>query len=194
MNIVVVVEGRFDMDFLRILIEDLRGRQYVRWVVANGKDAARQLARRYILDGVGAILLVVDADVVSDEMIDAQKSDIDAYLRWSGGEYPSAAVLFKPEIEEVFFSSKEFVSRVFKNEELDVVKKMSPLSPRETLKLFAVFDFNSNFEKFSSERLLFPGTRREMFLTKNEIKEMRKHPGIVQIRNFIKNNYLLGMR
>lgn len=188
MNIVVVVEGQFDQMFIEALAADLLKSRSVSWIVANGKNAARPLARRYILSNAAPVLLVLDADTTDEEAVAAQQSDLDAYLRWSGGEYRSAAILFKPEIEEVFFSSPSFVKRVFADYSGGLLGRIAILSPKEALTLAPLSANILTPDKFKAKLNLkgSGGARWDVYLTALELKEMRRHPRVALIRAFIK--------
>lgn len=187
MKIAIIVEGPFDQIFIQALLLDLIDEQNVIWVVARGKNAARPLARRYIIDGRTPVLLILDADTTDDETVEHEQNELENYLDWSGGRQASKVILFKPELEEVFFSSEKFVSRVFRGTKGEMLNSIAALSPKQALsmrpKIPAAGKPAVDLDSFYG---LVAG--KPLYITKDELAQMRLHPKVAEIREFVKSH------
>jgi hypothetical protein len=109
-SLYVVVESRSDADLIRaILGNEIASR--IRFFAAGGRASLATVGRNILVHEGGPILLVMDSETRSEQLVDEQKSMV--FLAMSGVAPPNLAGLrewvkvfaFVPEIEVIFFEA-----------------------------------------------------------------------------------------
>lgn len=108
----VFVEGAADQKLLERLLADLAPTYPFRIIRANGRDAARPLARKHLLTRREPVVLVLDAETMDEQRVAQQQRDLEDYMRWGGMQMPYAVLQFVPEAEVVFFENPGVLQRL----------------------------------------------------------------------------------
>lgn len=132
MSCFVVVEGRFDSEYLEPLLDDLRGSVSFRVVLGGGLSGADSLARSLAIDG-HEVAELVDADSNDDERIKQRQQYLESSLQQASPHENWRVFLAVPELEAIFFREKSILKGL-KPALQDDLLDMGQLAPREALK------------------------------------------------------------
>lgn len=108
----VFVEGVSEQKLLERLLADLVPAYRFKVIRANGRDAARPLARKHLLTRREPVVLVLDAGTTDEQRVAQQQRDLEDYMRWGGIQMPYAVLQFVPEAEVVFFENPVVLQRL----------------------------------------------------------------------------------
>lgn len=167
----VVVEGNFDELLLRKLLIDLD--QPFQILVANGRDAARPIARKILLQNHQPTAFVFDTDTTEDWQEEEQLLSLKDYFSMYAFEVGLLLVPFTPSIEIVFFDrAGPIVQRLGHplEWELEVASKVAP---KRVLEQYVKKLGYPDQESFVAD------------LTDTEIEDLQQHPQITRLRHFI---------
>lgn len=121
---IVVTEGPTDVLLLQAVLRIPEDDPWVQFQAAGGWSAADSLARSYLANGAGDVVLVVDADTIDPQGIEERKQ----FLRHSLAEIASAArklvVVMVPALEVVLFADRSLLETLVGREvsEVDFVR------------------------------------------------------------------------
>ncbi len=97
----IVVEGAFDADLIHKLLVDCKGRFSI--VVAHGKNAARPIARKILLQRREPTALIVDADTTEPQEVRQQVRELHDYFGAAADKVGLTVIAMVPEMEVIFF-------------------------------------------------------------------------------------------
>lgn len=106
----IVVEGQTDQRLLAQLLRDLEAR--IQFHVAGGKHAAHSLARTLQIKYGEPVALVLDADTTDDRMALEEQTTYESYLSFTAKGVPFIVILFRPDLEEIFFESPQVLAEL----------------------------------------------------------------------------------
>jgi hypothetical protein len=107
----VVVEGELDAILMKRLLEDLTA-VTITYYTANGKNAARPLARKIQLDTHQPVIFIADSDDPDPQRSHEQRRSYQSYFRMSSDGVPFHVALIVPSVEVLFLRNPELVSNV----------------------------------------------------------------------------------
>lgn len=169
----IFVESPFDKQLLDRLLEDLPTPHQFLVHASNGRDAARPVARKYLLVYREPVVFVFDADNRDEAYVRRQQRDYEDYLRWGGHGIPFKVVQFVPELAVIFFEQPGPLERLL-GHALDVQSKVAGrFAPMEILR-----DFCSELTMRSPSDLV---TR----LSENDLRDLRSGKTIADLRDFV---------
>jgi len=111
MKVFVVTEGQTDAQFFGLLLSRRAGTGFT-VVPAGGKSATISLAQSLLVSRHQPVALIIDADSVFAEGVREQMSIYDDMLRSRSMQTPFLLLVAVPEMESLFFESKEVLSAV----------------------------------------------------------------------------------
>jgi hypothetical protein len=139
-------------------------------VETRGRDAARPMARKQLLITHEPVVLVVDSDTTDDRRTKVQRRELEEYLAWGAADTPFKVLQFVPELEVVFFDSPSVLRSLVGKSVDKHAEAAGKLAPRKVL------------------AMLVPDRDRLALIDKlrpTDVKELRKHPVIVDLRSFV---------
>jgi hypothetical protein len=107
----ILVEGRQDKAVIEVLLEDLKPTAGFLVEAAWGKDAARPIARKYLVVQREPVAFVFDTDVVDRSLVDEQVRMLDHYFRWQSPGVPFELIPMVPAFEVLFFDHPAVLER-----------------------------------------------------------------------------------
>lgn len=175
MMVHIVVEGPFDQQLIERLLTDLPSRgQYVLHSV-GGRDAARPLARRYLIVNREPVAFVIDADVKDEQRVRQQQRDFEDYFLWGGQGIPFEVIQFVPEIEAIFFEQPGPLERLLGRPLDEQTSFAGRFAPKEMLRRLG-----PELSIAEPEQLL-------SILTEGDLQLLRKQKDIARLRRFVMN-------
>jgi hypothetical protein len=170
---VVVTEGAFHRRVLDLLLADLADGYDLRVSAASTADAARPLAKRESVVDRQPVVLAVDAGGVDPDRVAAQQADLEFYFSLHSNGLPVSVVQFVPAIEAIFFERPQVLERLLGRKLDEALMIAGEIAPRAVL-----------------ERLGYHGTLEDRLdaLTYGDLCQLRGHPSIAAIREFVVAN------
>lgn len=132
MKVHVVVEGELDAMLMKRLLED-SATVALTYHTANGKNAARPLARKIQLDTHQPVVFIADSDDPDHQRSQEQRRSYESYFRMSSAGVPFHVALIVPSIEALFLRSPKLVSRMSKRELDQDVEALARHAPKQAL-------------------------------------------------------------
>ncbi|HEX6747906.1 MAG TPA: hypothetical protein VF092_11500 [Longimicrobium sp.] len=171
--ITIFAESITDRRLLERLLADLGPGCAFRVIHADGRDAARPLARTHLAIAHQPVALVMDAETTDTARIMQLQRDLEDYFLWVSQGVPFRVVQFIPEVEVVFFHHPEVLRR-FLGDRLDKHAVVAGrFAPRAVL-----------------EELLQGSSLTELIerLTEEDLEELRKHETVAELRSFVESS------
>jgi len=168
----VVVEGQSDALLLELLLHDLKASFDI--VIANGRDAARPIARKILVTLREPTALVFDADTTTEYQVEEQLLSLKDYFSWRAFEVGFIIVPLVPTIEVIFFDRpKTLQQRLLRTLDFEVAVA-AKIAPRRIL-----------------ERLINELGYADLFsfvksINKAEARDLARQVDIKRLRGFIK--------
>lgn len=172
MNIHILVEGERDQQIIEHLLADLRKTHTFKVTKCGGRDAARPIARKFLLQYGEPIVLLLDSDTTDTERARREQRDLEDYLRWATRDIPFAVQEFVPEIEVIFFERPRALKRIWGNGLPDKTILIGKRAPKEMLKDLLEEKHIANINNLLS------------MLNDADLNDLRRHPIIKDIRAF----------
>lgn len=170
----VVVEGAFEKRFLVRLLSDLQPACNFDVHASNGRNAARPLAKLFLVEDREPVAFVYDADTHNKTQVDRERREFEEYFAWGGTGAPFQVLPFVPEIEAVFFDPVEPLLRSLGIPHLpEVTRIAATYAPKEILET------------------LLPassiGGREELVdrLTEADLEALRRNSTVAALRAFV---------
>jgi hypothetical protein len=171
----IFVEGASDRELISRLLRDVAEVGAFRVVAANGRDAARPLARKQLLISRSPVALVTDSDTTDRGRIEEQQEDLEDYLRWVSQGVPFAVIQFVPQIEAVFFRCPRILERI-SGERLDANALAAAVcAPAAVLQNL----FGHRADLIAA---ILP------HLTEEDVAALRTHGSVRKLRQFVRNS------
>lgn len=170
---VIVTEGPFHKRVLNLLLADLMDGYAFRVIASTGADAARPLAKRESVVDRHPVVLAIDAGSVDRQRVAAQQGDLEFYFTLNSVGLPVSVVQFVPTIEGIFFERPQVLERLLGRKLEEPLMIAGEVAPRAVL-----------------ERLGYYGMLVDRLddLSYAEICQLRSHPSIAAIRDFVVAN------
>jgi hypothetical protein len=169
---IVVTEGLLHQRLLDLLLSDVAERYPVQVIAGGSADAARPLARRESLLGQQPVVLAIDAGSVDAGHVGAQQRDLEFYFSWGANGLPLKVVQFVPGIEVIFFQRPQVLERLLGRKLDPALMIAGEVAPRALLERLG----HGNLEDRLGE------------LTPADLYQLRGHPAIAAIREFVVAN------
>ncbi len=174
--ITIVTESPSHARILRVLLSDVMQQHAVEVIDGGSRDSARPLARAKSILGQRPVLFAIDADTVDANRVAQQKVDLDFYFRLSSNGLPLQVVQFVPAIEAMFFERPRVLERLLGRKPDPAVVVAGEIAPRAVL--------DRMLPELGGENLM----RRIEEFTNDDLRELRSHPTIAAIREFVEAN------
>jgi hypothetical protein len=174
--ITVVTEGPFHERLLTLLLSDLADACEVRVIEGGSRDGARPLARQIMILQRHAVVYAIDADTVDRDCASEQQRTLEWYFGLPANEQFARVVQFVPTIEAIFFERPRILERLLGRKLEPAVRVAGEIAPRAVL--------DRILPEVGGENLM----RRIDELTGDELRELRSHPTIATIREFVEAN------
>lgn len=158
---------------LSLLLADLLGGGDVRIIGYDGEDHARPVARQLLMFRGQPVVFAIDAGTVDEQRVAQHQRDLDDYFAWGAGGSPFQVVQFVPTIEVIFFDRPAVLERLIGRKLEPVLKIAGEVAPRAVL------------ERGVPELVEQKLADRLDELTPKDLRELRKHPAIASIREFV---------
>jgi len=176
MNIHILVEGESDRQIIEQMLADLRQTHSFKVTKCGGRDAARPIARKILIQYGEPIALLLDSDTTDTERAHQQERDLEDYLRWATRDIPFTVQQFVPEIEVIFFERPKALKRICGRGLHEKTILIGKRAPREILK------------DILKEKHI-PGTDGILsMLTDADLSDLRQHPVIKVLREFTEHH------
>ena len=180
MNIHILVEGESDQRIIEQLLADLRQTHTFKITKCGGRDAARPIARKILIQYGEPIALLVDSDTTDAERARQQKRDLEEYLRWGTCDIPFTVQQFVLEIEVIFFDHLQALKRIFRRNLHEKTILIGKKAPRKML------------EDLLKEKHI-PGTDGMLsMLSDTDLGDLWQHPIIKELREFTEQHGAKG--
>jgi hypothetical protein len=176
----IVVEGQNDAMLLQALLGDLKTKFDI--VVANGRDAARPIARKILTKLQEPTALVFDADTTEQYYVEEELLSLKDYFSWRAFEIGFILVPLIPTIEVIFFDRpKTLHNRLQRPLEFEV-GVAAKIAPKQILdRLIKELGYSDLFSFIKS-------------IDKSEARDLAKQKEIASLRRFIKDRYEEGRK
>jgi hypothetical protein len=166
-----VVEGPTDAAILRaILPGDLL--QDVQFVNGQGRYGAESMARKLLITERIPTVLVIDADVEQESIVQEQRQDLDFLLRQAASGIPYQILLAVPEIEAVFFQDRGVLESLLSRQFTDLEWHLAQQQPRVLLDTLP----GGSLAFVTQTLTRLDGSQREVF---------RQHPLLQSLSQFL---------
>lgn len=176
MNAHIVVEGNIDKEILSKLLSDLSTKHTFSIAVGQSRDAARPIARKYLVAFGEPVALVFDTDTTDQDQVREQVQDLNDYFKWQSMRAPYELIPMVPMMEVVFFDQPKPLERHLGGRLDPNLKIAGHHAPKEILTNLLPKLHCTSLSQFIEH--LSPG----------DIQELRKHPTIKKLRKFIEAN------
>ncbi len=137
MNKILITESVFD----EAVIKRMLPKEVTRSIMVtsrSGDTAALSAARSYYVDGGYQIVLLVDSDSNNEQEIASKKYEYEGMISSLGRRSSDAKiVLINPEIEALFFESKDFIEKTFGRQLSDLEFEFLKKDPKTALQRLA---------------------------------------------------------
>jgi hypothetical protein len=174
--ITIVTESPRHERLLKLLLSDLMHDHPVEVIDDGDRDSARPLARQVSLLSRRPVALVIDADTVDASRVAQQQSELEWYFSLTFNGLPLQVVQFVPTIEAIFFERPRILERLLGRKLEPAVRVAGEIAPRAVL--------DRMLPELGGENLM----RRIDELTADDLRELRSHPTVAAIREFVAAN------
>ncbi|MBK8257647.1 MAG: hypothetical protein IPK82_33875 [Polyangiaceae bacterium] len=172
MNIHILVEGERDRQIIEKMLADLQKSHTFKVTKCGGRDAARPIARKILIQYGEPTALLLDSDTTDTERANQQKRDLEDYLRWGIRDIPFTVQQFVPEIEAIFFERPKALKRIWGRGLPEKTIVIGKRVPKETL------------EDLLKEKHITGTDGMLSMLTDADLSDLRQHPVIKVLREF----------
>ena len=167
----IVVEGPTDAAILRaILPGELL--QDVQFVTGQGRYGAESMARKLLITERIPTVLVIDADVEQESIVQEQRQDLDFLLKQAAVGIPYQILLAVPEIEAVFFQDRGVLESLLCRQFTDLEWHLAQQQPRVLLDTLP----GGSLAFVTQTLTRLDGSQREVF---------RQHPLLQSLSQFL---------
>lgn len=172
----ILVEGEIDQRIIEQLLTDLRKTHSFKIMKCGGRDAARPMARKLLLQYSEPVALLLDADTTDTNRAHQQQRDLEDYLRWAPREIPFIVQQFVPEIEVIFFERPKAVMHVLGRNLREKTILIGKKAPKEMLKDLLEEKHIGGIEGMLSK------------FNDADLGDLREHPMAKGLRDFIEQH------
>ncbi len=171
-NPLIITESDADRKLLMAILPK-KYRTRVEFASGNGRSSAQSLAQSVLVVTERPVVLVLDSDTTDRESIEDLRGLIDFGMRAAAAGKPYKLILAEPEIEILLVSGKNALSTITQSKRIEKYEwAYAKQVPRKYLK-----------EKLGKETADFPNLLKN--LPENVMEEIRKHPIVTEITNFL---------
>ena len=170
--ITVMTVSAYHERLLSLVLSDVLDGIEARVISQEDEDAARPLARQLLMFKRQPLIFAIDAGTVDGGRVGAHQRELEAYFDWGATGLPFQVVQFVPEIETIFFQRPQVLERLRGRPVPAWLRTAGVGAPRALL----VGLHNGRFDQRLEE------------LTYAELCQLRSHPSIAAIREFVVAN------